>query len=74
MKDDDVGVLVAHPNLWPWEIELPRIEGVYATATGWVSGNYGYSQRRCSITAPNLAMPPGQTIDTVPSIFSQRWS
>lgn len=48
-----------------WEIELPRIEGVYATATGWVSGNYGYFQQRCSITAPNLAMPPSQTIDTV---------
>ncbi|MCH6484868.1 RHS repeat protein [Pseudoxanthomonas sp. LH2527] len=48
-----------------WEIELPRIEGVYAAATGWVSGSPYTPQQRCSVTTTNPAMPPGQTIDTV---------
>ncbi len=41
-----------------WDLELPRMEGVFATATGWVGANG--SSNRCS----DFGAPPPQTRHT----------
>lgn len=48
-----------------WEIELPRIEGVYASQTGWISGNSATPLQRCNITTPGGAMPPPLQLGSV---------
>lgn len=47
-----------------WELDLPRISGVYAASVGWLSGNYDTPQQRCSITTPGGALPPTVSVAT----------
>ncbi|WAC63610.1 RHS repeat protein [Pseudoxanthomonas sp. SL93] len=45
-----------------WDIELPRVEGLYASQTGWVVASPTSPLQRCSVTTASEALPPN--IDT----------
>lgn len=47
-----------------WELDLPNISGVYATATGWVNGNSGKALLRCSVGNTTEAASPNVTVGT----------
>lgn len=56
-----------------WDVELPRIEGLYAAQTGWVTGNPAAPLQRCSIATAAAALPPNIDVGQITFYALDYW-
>jgi len=59
--------------LGDWEIDLPRVGGVYASSTGWINSAAGKAAQRCSVASVSEGSPPNLTVGSSSFISYEYW-